>query len=493
MRLDEAVDGDSALAACSDGINGELGAGVHITAHEDVGLIGLIGEAVGHSAVAATQCHLGACQQVAPLDALTDGEEHMLALHCHGVVLIIGGAEATLGIPHAYAALKDDAADLAVLGKDLLGTPTAVDGNALFRGLADLLFRGGHTVTGLEAVHIDALCAAAVCAASHIDGHVTAAYHNGAACHLVALVCAHGTEEVNSGHNALSRFAVHASKATALTADGNVEGLVALVAELLDGDVLANFHAAFDLHAHGTDHVDLGIDDILLQLEAGDTVAEHAAGTLVLLEDHGAVAFLGEVESAAEARRACADNSHLLGEEAVEGGDNLLGDKAGLGLEILLGDELLYLIDGDGLIDAAAGAGILAAAVTDATADGGQGVILLNECQRIGVATLCRHLQIALHGDVGGAGGLAGSSTGIVAVDAVIIAVVLIPHMGTPLLLRGQGMTGILHLAAVLGAQLLTKLHSACGADLHALAAGHAIALLHAGHIGAAGEVGGVE
>ena len=493
MGLDEAVDGDSTLAACGDSINGELGAGVHITAHEDVGLVGLIGEAVGHSAVAATQCHLGACQQVAPLDALTDGEEHVLTLHRHGVVLVIGGAEATLSIPNAYAALKDDAAYLSVLGKDLLGTPTAVDGNALFRGLADLLFRGGHTVTGLEAVHIDAVCAAAVCAASHIDGYVTAAYHNGAACHLIALVCAHGTEEVHSGHDALSRFAVHACKASALTADGDVEGLVALVAELLNGDVLANFHAAFDLHAHGADHVDLSVDDILLQLEAGDTVAEHTAGTLVLLEDHGAVALLGEIEGAAEARGACADDGHLLGEETVEGGDNLLGDKAGLGLEILLGDELLHLIDGDGLIDAAAGAGILTAAVADATADGGQGVILLNECQRLGVATLCRHLQIALHGDVSGAGGLTGSSTGVVAVDAVVVAVVLIPHMGAPLLLGGQGVTGILHLAAVLGAELLTQFHSTCGADLHALAAGHAVALLHAGNIGAAGEVGGVE
>ena len=223
----------------------------------------------------------------------------MLALHRHGVVLIIGGAEATLGIPHADAALKDDALYLAVLGKDLLGTPAAVDGNALFRGLADLLFRGGHTVTGLEAVHIDALCAAAVCAAGHIDGYVTTAHDHGAACHLVALVCAYGAEEVHSGHNALSIFAIHACKATALTADGDVEGLVALVAELLNGDVLANFHAAFDLHAHGADHVNFGVDDILLQLEAGDTVAEHTAGTLVLLEDHGAVALLSEVEGAA--------------------------------------------------------------------------------------------------------------------------------------------------------------------------------------------------
>ena len=54
-------------------------------------------------------------------------------------------------------------------------------------------------------------------------------------------------------------------------------------------------------------------------------------------------------------------------------------------------------------------------------------------------------------------------------------------------------MTGILYLTAVLGAELLTQLHGACGADLYALATCHAVALLHAGNIGAAGEVGGVE
>ena len=54
-------------------------------------------------------------------------------------------------------------------------------------------------------------------------------------------------------------------------------------------------------------------------------------------------------------------------------------------------------------------------------------------------------------------------------------------------------MLGILHLLAVLGAQLLTQLDGTGGADFHALAAGNAVVLFHPCHIGAAGQVGGIE
>ena len=49
------------------------------------------------------------------------------------------------------------------------------------------------------------------------------------------------------------------------------------------------------------------------------------------------------------------------------------GHKPRRGVEILLRDEALDLVNGDGLIDRPARAGILAAAVADAAADGGEG------------------------------------------------------------------------------------------------------------------------
>ena len=90
-----------------------------------------------------------------------------------------------------------------------------------------------------------------------------------------------------------------------------------------------------------------------------------------------------------------------------------------------------------------------------------------------------------------GAGGLARGGTGVVAVYLVIVAVVGIPLFGTPVGGVGKLLLGILH-GAVLGAELLTELRRAGGADLYTLAARHALFLVNMGDISAAGEVGGV-
>ena len=56
----------------------------------------------------------------------------------------------------------------------------------------------------------------------------------------------------------------------------------------------------------------------------------------------------------------------------------------------------------------------------------------------LSLLALCRQLQIALHGDVGGAGSLAGCGAGVVAVDAVAVPVVDAPLLRAPLHLVGQ-------------------------------------------------------
>src|SRR5699024_6038044 len=79
-----------------------------------------------------------------------------------------------------------------------------------------------------------------------------------------------------------------------------------------------------------------------------------------------------------------------------------LGDIARLRGELLVGDELLDVVDGYRLVDVAAGAGVLAAAVADAPADRREGVLLLDELQRLQVPALAGELDVALHGDVRG-------------------------------------------------------------------------------------------
>ena len=143
------MDGDSTLTASSDGIDGKLGAGVHIAANEDIGLRGLIGKAVCNCTISAAQFHLGALQQITPQNALTDGQEYPVAGNGLGVIFIIGGCKLAFCVPNADAALEDDAGDLAVFGEDFLGTPTAVNGHIFFLRLCNFYLGGGHLVTRL--------------------------------------------------------------------------------------------------------------------------------------------------------------------------------------------------------------------------------------------------------------------------------------------------------------------------------------------------------
>ena len=170
----------------------------------------------------------------------------------------------------------------------------------------------------------------------------------------------------------------------------------------------------------------------------------------------------------------------------------LLGDVAGLFAQLFLGDEFLYLVDGDCAVKLAAGAGILTAAVADAAADRGERVILLYELERVKVAALGCHLDVALDCDVGRTRGLAGGGTALMAVFLVGVLVVDVPHMLAPVVIVGQRLLGILD-GAVLGAQLLAELGGACRTYLYALAAGDALFLVDMCAVCGGGHIGSIK
>lgn len=164
-----------------------------------------------------------------------------------------------------------------------------------------------------------------------------------------------------------------------------------------------------------------------------------------------------------------------------------------LGLHVLLGDELLDLVDGQRLVDGAAGAGILAVLSADAAADSRERVVLLDELERVGIPAVARHLDVALDGDVRRAGGLAGRRAGRPGLDAaVLVAVILIPVILAPLGVVRQLVARILD-GAFLGAELLAEADSAGRAGLDALAAGNALVRIALGHVGGGGQVRRVE
>ena len=377
---------------------------------------------------------------------------------------------------------------MAVFGDDLRLAPSGVDGDAVPLTLAPVLRAHGHIVIALQAVQVHGLRAAAHRRPGHVCGDVAAADDHHPAFQLRLLAAVDPAHEVD----ALGVIAGDVQSAAGLQAHGHIEALIALLPQLGNGHVLAHLHAAAELNAHLPQHVDLRLDHVLLQPEAGQAVFQHTAQAALLFKHGGAIALLRQVIGAGQARRAAADDSDLLVERAVYLGDHLLRHEPGGGVQVLLGDEALHLVDGHRLVHGAPGAGVLTAAVADAAAHGGEGILPLDQLQSLPVLALGRQLQIALHRDVGGAGGLAGGGTGVVAVDAVLVPVVDGPLFGAPLGRIRQLLAGILH-GAVLGAQLLAQLHRTGGTVFHAPAAGHALVRLHPGHIGAAGHVGGVE
>ena len=86
------------------------------------------------------------------------------------------------------------------------------------------------------------------------------------------------------------------------------------------------------------------------------------------------------------------------------------------------------------------------------------------------------------------AGSFARRSTGVVAVDAVVIPVILIPLFRPPLYRIRQFLLRVDH-RALLRAELLAELHRPGGAVFHTAAAGDAILRINARHIGRTGKV----
>ena len=148
--VDEAVDGDHALAAVCDRVDGESRAVAHVAAHEDIGLGGLPGHGVGLRGAVAVELDLGALQQLAPFCALTDGHQHVGAGDGDRLVLVIDGGEAMLGVIDAGTLFEYNPGHSPVFGQDLLRPPAVADDDSFLLDLRDLVLCRGHLVPLLQ-------------------------------------------------------------------------------------------------------------------------------------------------------------------------------------------------------------------------------------------------------------------------------------------------------------------------------------------------------
>ena len=82
---------------------------------------------------------------------------------------------------------------------NLLGTPAAADVSTILDGFATLLLAGGHLSLALQAEHLNMLGSQTAGVARDIDGHVTAAHHDGATEQCVDLATVDLAQKVD-GH-----------------------------------------------------------------------------------------------------------------------------------------------------------------------------------------------------------------------------------------------------------------------------------------------------
>ena len=475
--LNVAVQADRALAAGGYRVDSELRAGVAVAADEDILLCGL--ESYGI-------CHCNAlCGgleradiQLAPVDGLADSADDGIDLDGLELAGTDGLSSALLVRLAKLHDLDLQAVDLAGCGAgDLNGSVEVAELHALCHCFGDLFLICRHLVLAAAIDYVSLLGAEADSRAHNVHCDVAAADNGDLLADLDLIAEVDVAQEINAAVNALEVFTGYAELCRILRADGDEEALIALLAQLVDGDILADLDAALELDAHFLKHVDLGVYDLALEAEGRDTEGEHASGDRVAVENGDiCVTHLGQVISTAHAGRACADHCDLL--DIIGVGSlmaALFGDVTGLFAQLLLGDELLDLVDGNRTVKLAAGACVLAVLAADAAADCREGVILLDELESIGVAAVGCHLDVALNRDVSRACDLAGCGAGGPGLDrAVFVFVIFVPVILAPLGLVGKLVMRILD-GAFLGAELLAEADGAGRAGLNTLAAGDAL------------------
>ena len=132
-------------------------------------------------------------------------------------------------------------------------------------------------------------------------------------------------------------------------------------------EVLAHGHAGLELHSLGGHLLQAAVDNVLLQLEIGDAVAQEAAHAVVLLEEHDLVAGADQLLGGGQSGRAGADHGHAAGAllPGVDGPDPAL-------LEGPLRNLVFDLLDGDRRVVDGQRAGGFAGGRADAAGDLGE-------------------------------------------------------------------------------------------------------------------------
>ena len=266
-----AVQGNGGFLAGGNGVDRKLRPGGHIAANKDVRLCGL-------------KC-----------EAVADDGAHLQRLICAGADR--GAAAGGIGFAELHD-LQTDRGDLTVPAGDPCRCAQELELHALGERILDLLAVRLQLALAAAVDTADLFCAETqrrACDIDDIDGDVAAADDGNGFADIRLLAEIDAAQEIHAAEHACERLARTADRRALLRADGNIEAAVALLAQLGDGNVLADFHAALEFHAHLPENFDLGVHDLLFQTEARYAEHEHAAGNRIAVEHGHGVALFGQI------------------------------------------------------------------------------------------------------------------------------------------------------------------------------------------------------
>ena len=212
---------------------------------------------------------------------------------------------------------------------------------------------------------------------------------------------------------------------------------------------------------------------------------QHSAHLIFFFKYRNIISALSKIIGTGQTRRTCSNHRHPV-VRSPHFPFRILADRNVplLLLQLLRCNKLLNLINGNRLIHGSTCAGILTTPVADGTADSREGIVLLDQLQRIQISSFSRQLHIALYRKMRGTGTLTGCSSRIITVDLRVLAVMNVPVVRRPLGCIRKERLRICDLRSVLSAQLLSKFRCSDRANLHALAAGNTFCPIHMRAIG---------
>ena len=183
--------------------------------------------------------------------------------------------------------------------------------------------------------------------------------------------------------------------------NGQISGLIAVIFKVFKGDIVSKGDACSNLNAHVFDNFNFCSQNVPGHSVLRDSHGHHAACDVQFFKDCDPISLSHQTVGCCQAGWSSTDNGHLFLPFLLHFRDML--DLAG---KIQICKESVQILDGNRLVHVTAGTHGFAGMVTNAAADGWEGMGLFKKFKRLPKFTLINQGHISLNTHMSRAGGL---------------------------------------------------------------------------------------